>query len=152
MGTRSVITFKTDNKPICAVYQQYDGYVDGVGKELKDFLKSKPMVNGIGSDEDVFNGAGCCIAQFIARFKTQAGGLYMTEIGGGEEYNYTVNFKHGKVGWCIEEIHLTVNNGDDSDKECKRYNAVIKNQKEVKKATKKKAVKEKAVKEKAVKE
>lgn len=127
MGTRSVITFAENGVPICAVYQQFDGYIEGVGKELKDFLKSKPFVNGIGDDEDVFNGAGCCIAQFIAKFKTRAGGLYVTKIGSGEEFNYFVDFIHGKDDWCITKVKVTCEGYGEQDE--KDYAEVIKSKK-----------------------
>ena len=114
MGTRSVITFKENDKPICAVYQQYDGYTDGKGQELKDFLRSKQFVNGIGQDNNVFNGAGCCIAQFISTFKTEAGNLYMVEIGSKEEYNYSVNFKYGD-NYIVSEIEISVDSKEGKD-------------------------------------
>lgn len=96
MGTRSTIKFYDEEDFICAVYQQFDGYLEGVGKDLKKFVLSKSFVNGIGKDANVFNGFGCFIAQFVKEFKTAAGGLYMTNESDEQEYNYTVK-KCGKV-------------------------------------------------------
>ena len=93
MGTRSTILFKSDGQNLCAIYAQYDGYLDHVGKELAEFLLSKSLVNGIGSDSNVFNGAGCLVAQYVGKHKDGAGGLYMISIeaAGEEEYNYIVD-------------------------------------------------------------
>lgn len=45
MGTRSTTKFisKRGEKltPLVNIYQQFDGYVDGVGHDLANFLKSK---------------------------------------------------------------------------------------------------------------
>jgi len=51
MGTRSIVTFKDEwnDKEICAVYRQYDGYPEGRGKELAEFLDGYRIGNGIPS-------------------------------------------------------------------------------------------------------
>ena len=84
MGTRSIVTFieKFDKTeiPLVSVYQQYDGYLSGVGRELCDFLSKKKIINGIGFDQhtpEYANGCGCLAAQFIHDFKTEVGGLYI---------------------------------------------------------------------------
>lgn len=91
MGTRShtyIIEKVTDtdqatNEPITRehtyskVYKQFDGYPDGYGVELANFLLSRKLVNGIGTDRNVFNGVGCLAAAHVAHFKTEAGGIYM---------------------------------------------------------------------------
>ncbi len=78
MGTRSVTVIRgNENRKIVEIYQQYAGQPTGVGKEIKDFIASAKMVNGIGGDEPVFNGVECFAAQFIAKFKTAPGGLYL---------------------------------------------------------------------------
>ena len=96
MGTRSTITFTENEEKLCKIYQQYDGYLDGVGKDLAEFLQSGKLVNGItmGESDKVFNGAGCLVAQFISENKTSAGGLYVIPLNSeDEEYNYIVNVK-----------------------------------------------------------
>lgn len=93
MSTRSIVEFQTDGEPIVSVYQQFDGYPDGVGLELYEFLKDFTIVNGIGLDgnRQIANGMRCLAAQFIAEFKTNAGGLYIAQLEQREEYNYLVN-------------------------------------------------------------
>jgi len=104
MGTRSLTkvfnTYKNEknNKQVKVtlvnMYRQYDGYPEGHGTELADFLKGGKVVNGIGvNDTNVFNGAGCLAAQMIAHFKDGAGGIYIEPITAkncGQEYEYEV--------------------------------------------------------------
>ena len=99
MGTRSTITFceKVDNKiiPYVNIYQQYDGYLEGVGKELCEWLEDKIIVNGFSLDDrrDIANGVGCLAAQFISNKKNGVGNFYIYPIGGSKsycDYNYTV--------------------------------------------------------------
>ena len=114
MGTRSIITFKGDGNTFCSVYQQFDGYPDGVGLDLANFLKSKKLVNGISGDgSKVFNGAGCLIAQYIAAHKSKAGGLYITTPeDNNEEYNYVVDIKHLTWGDELTPEHIMMSCDD----------------------------------------
>ena len=96
MGTRSTIKFyDVDEKdePILCVYQQYDGYISGVGYDLANFLKSKTIINGFCGQtmEGGFaNGMGCLAAQFVAENKTKIGRFYLTNKNDMQEYNYEV--------------------------------------------------------------
>ncbi len=90
MGTRSTTKIYDNDHFLLAIYTQFDGYTDGWGKQLKEFILSRPFVNGIGDDNKVFNGAGCFALQLIAEFKTGAGGLYATTEGDSQSYNYEV--------------------------------------------------------------
>jgi hypothetical protein len=101
MGTRSLTIFKeTDGKEICVMYRQFDGYLDGHGKELCEFLAGIKMVNGIsGERTKIANGMGCLTAQVIAKFKMEAGGFYIHPAGtrdAGEDYTYFVSGKEGE--------------------------------------------------------
>lgn len=102
MGTRSLTRFfDSDDKEIACVYQQFDGYPSGVGKEIADFVLSGALVNGIpvGDKRKLFNGMGCLAAQFVAKFKDEPGGLYLYPPGSvdcGEEYVYEVRAKSVK--------------------------------------------------------
>lgn len=96
MGTRSTIKFFDDEEqtiPLCNIYQQFDGYLEGVGIELAEWLSKKKIINGIGSGQDTeeyANGIGCLAAQFIRDHKTRVGGLYITNQDDSQEYNYSV--------------------------------------------------------------
>ena len=103
MGTRSTIHFirKRGEKlePMVTIYQQFDGYIDGVGHELAEFLLSKKIINGISSVRDNFhyaNGFGCLIAQYIREHKDSVGNLYITNLDDSQEYNYYVEFDEDK--------------------------------------------------------
>lgn len=85
MGTRSTYTFIRKSgkktKKISSVYFQYDGYPDGHPLEFAKWASERKLVNGFGSSKDlVFNGLGCLIAQFIAKFKDGVGGVYVQEL------------------------------------------------------------------------
>ena len=105
MGTRSLTrvinTYRDEKKnkqvkvTLVNMYRQYDGYPEGHGAELAEFLSSGKVVNGIGFNEPqrVFNGAGCLAAQMIAHFKDGAGGFYIEPITAkdfGQEFEYEV--------------------------------------------------------------
>jgi hypothetical protein len=102
MGTRSLTTFvetykdnsgKKVKNEIVTMYRQFDGYMEGHGKDLADFLAGGKLVNGIGGgDKFVFNGMGCLSAQVVAHFKDGAGGFYLQRANknSGEEFRYKV--------------------------------------------------------------
>lgn len=108
MGTRSltiVVPGKGEHRSrthigdswIC-MYRQFDGYPEGHGQELADFLKDTAIVNGMSLTETrtIFNGMDCLAASIIAKFKYGPGGIYLSSYKNsarGEEYIYIV-FKH----------------------------------------------------------
>lgn len=93
MWTRSIVQFREDNKVLVTIYQQYDGYLDGVGKGLSMFLNSKSLVNGytFKNANSSFNGVGCMAAQYIEQCKDGYGNLYITFPKDRQQYNYIVN-------------------------------------------------------------
>ena len=103
MGTRSMTKIHDHmwkEKPapvVVAMYRQFDGYPDGHGLTLAEFLNDLTIVNGLQHDgpTKVANGAGCLAAQMVARFKTDPGGIYLYATDcDGEEYSYDVSV-HG---------------------------------------------------------
>ena len=93
MGTRSTVKFYQDQQIVASIYQQYDGYISGVGHDLAKWLKTKTIVNGFSSEtvEDGFaNTMGCLAAQYIREHKVKIGGFYMTTVDDEQEYNYEV--------------------------------------------------------------
>jgi hypothetical protein len=101
MGTRS-LTFVYDEpaahyehcRPIINMYAQYDGYPEGHGRELAEFLTPLTLVNGLGRDTaNLANGMGCLAAQLVARFKVGCGGhyLYPTTVKDcGQDFEYHI--------------------------------------------------------------
>jgi len=119
MGTRSLtfIREKQDKENSINIYKQYDGYPDGYGLELAEFLNRYTIVNGYSSNDErvIANGVACLIAQFIAEFKKEVGGLYVYPIKDrdcGQEYEYhisvddennNVEIKVIKSGWQTKD-------------------------------------------------
>ena len=103
MGTRSTVKFirKRGEKltPLVNIYQQWDGYIEGVGHDLAQFLIERKLINGIPYEKNCFgyaNGFECLIAQYIAAFKNEVGGFYITDFDDSQEYNYEVVFDADK--------------------------------------------------------
>ncbi len=77
MGTSSsTVVYDEFNRPILNLHGQHDGYFEGHGIELVDFLKDKKIVNGINT-KDGFNGIECAAASIVAHFKTGIGDYYI---------------------------------------------------------------------------
>lgn len=99
MGTRSKTSFiekrGEDLTTLVSVYQQYDGYISGVGHRLASYILDKQICNGIRLGRDtskLANGFGCLIAQIIRDFKEDVGGLYIITEDAIQEYNYDIIF------------------------------------------------------------
>ena len=107
MGTRSTYRFieqykneqnKIESNAIALVYFQYDGYPSGHPSETAEWLASGKVVHGYGMTDTLqFNGAGCLIAQFIAKYKAGVGGVYVNRLDSRgqswEDYLYDVIVK-----------------------------------------------------------
>lgn len=111
MGTRSTVKFYSDydqKEPILSVYQQYDGYIDGVGHDLAEWLKDKKVINGIRSGQTseagFANGMGCLAAQYVAAKKEGIGGFYITGSNDSQEYNYSVRLIDEKIIIEVDDI------------------------------------------------
>ena len=108
MGTRS-LTFVYEKygqiqKPVVNMYRQFDGYPEGHGAELAEFLNGGRLVNGLIAtktvDEAVYNGMGCLAASMVAHFKQTPGGFYIHPVDVtdcGQDYEYHVYDKSGKL-------------------------------------------------------
>ena len=112
MGTRSIITFYdvhngTETK-LVRIYQQYDGYLEGVGRELCEWLLGKKMIDGITFEQksaQCTNGTGCLAAKFIHDFKKEIGGLYIVgDNYENQDYNYDVYINFNNDGFHLDEM------------------------------------------------
>jgi hypothetical protein len=96
MGTRSLTFVYDGDKAIINMYRQFDGYPEGHGQELAEFLTSfDEIVNGYspGDSRRIANGMGCLAAQMIAHFKDSVGGFYIhavTDTDCWQDYEYHV--------------------------------------------------------------
>lgn len=114
MGTRSLTHVKDEHgKTLVTMYRQFDGYLNGHGKELREMLGGSKIVNGYGLDQKApahFNTMGCLAAWMVGSFKlgqttldlksssvvpaSGIGGFYIHEpdsSGGWEEFVYTLS-------------------------------------------------------------
>lgn len=109
MGTRS-LTFvhEEDGTPIVCIYQQFDGYFEGVGDDILNFLKGKEVVNGFGVGDTTrqFNGAGDLACRLITHIKggdeNNIGGAYimsptLSDDGAGAEFAYHIFIEAGVI-------------------------------------------------------
>ena len=83
MGTRSLTFVYDSGNPIMCMYRQFDGYPEGHGQELAEFLNTLQVGNGISGNPNLFefaNGMGCLAAQMIVWFKKTPGGFYIHPV------------------------------------------------------------------------
>ncbi len=113
MGTRSTVkfyeNFEEKDELILSVYHQYDGYIDGVGHKLAEFLKNTKIINGICNqtmEEGYANGMGCLAAQYVKKFKTRIGCMYLTNADDKQEYNYEVRLIDGDFQIKVDDFFL----------------------------------------------
>jgi hypothetical protein len=117
MGTRSLTHIKDDvweegetPKTIVTIYRQMDGYPEGLGAELAEFLAPFTIVNGFGGGDPtpVANGMGCLAAQVVAHLKDGVGSVYLYPPDSedcGEEYVYTIAGGRGGLNLKCEGVN-----------------------------------------------
>ena len=67
-------------KTIVEIYNHYDGYPQGLGVTLADYLDGYHIVNGLGRENDkLFNGLGCMAASIITYLKDGPGNIYIED-------------------------------------------------------------------------
>ena len=114
MGTRSTTKIYDNGKLVLALYKQFDGYIEGWGKESKEFLNLGKWCNGIClADTEkgirVFNGISDFALQIVTNFKTEAGGLYATTEDDKQEYNYEICFiPHRRMHFSLEGSRIKI--------------------------------------------
>jgi len=101
MCTRSTIHIKEGRRTILSIYNQYDGYLEGVGKDLAEFLRNgHPRKQFETSKHLDFNGIHCLAAQLVTAFKKGVGNCYITDAKDRQEYNYFISLE-GNAFRCI---------------------------------------------------
>ena len=111
MGTRSLTFIKDEydkNNNIICMYRQYDGYLNGHGKELAEFLQDFNVVNGYShiTPARSANGMGCLAAQLIAHFKDGIGNIYLYPTNTkdvGEDFIYTISLIDNKLNIDVKD-------------------------------------------------
>jgi hypothetical protein len=111
MGTRARVNVFEGNQLLVSIYKQFDGYPDGLGQEVADFLNSKQLVNGIQERNSfIANGMGCLAAQLVKHLKKGVGDVYIRDTGPesqGEEYIYNVSERDGVFYLAVLEGEMT---------------------------------------------
>mgnify|MGYP003346905797 CR=1 FL=1 len=102
MGTHSSTKVQTTDGIVVNMYRHYDGYYEGHGAELANFLNGIRLVNGIpfgGENIKIANGMDDLAAQIVAHFKIteNVGGFYLVGLDRDEEYNYTIYEDNGTI-------------------------------------------------------
>lgn len=106
MGTTSLIYFqekRADGTIVIyvIVYQHFDGYLSGVGRNLATFLTAVKMVNGFdmvseanyNEGDIICNGFGDLAAQYIKKYEKENPRICETScVGDREEFTYYVTY------------------------------------------------------------
>ena len=131
MGTRSLTrvheVYGENETCIINMYRQFDGYPDGHGQELVEFMEDRTIGNGIPCGQDLgkfSNGPGCFAAQLVANFKTndEPGGFYLyppdaTDCGQEYEYDIYIDPNQNEKGIRIKvtDYRTEIFNGNFED-------------------------------------
>jgi len=124
MSTRSLVRFAKREEGVSfsehpervevQVYKHYDGYPQGHPVDLAKFLNRFRIVNGLTNDStEVANGLDCLAAQYIAKFKTEPGDLY---VENPDTKHYDVEYI--TYVWGIENKDIWISIFDVYDKKC----------------------------------
>ena len=105
MATRAMISIakreegvsfsEEPNQTIVDIYHHWDGYPEGLGVTLADYLNGMKITNGISNKDDInyiFNGVGCMAASIIEYLKDGPGNVYIEprESHGWIDYQYYI--------------------------------------------------------------
>ena len=91
MATNATIAIKEKGKTLCNLYVHWDGYWDGLGKDIVNIISKGKLQNGLGGDRTLglqFNGGGCLAATLITKLKTEPGNVYLTDNNTENESNH----------------------------------------------------------------
>ncbi len=114
MATRALINFveREDGVTFSAhpgvdkihvqIYNHYNGYPEGLGVTLAEYLQDFKIVNGLPMRTDkLANGLGCLSAQVVSYLKEEPGNVYLYRPGerSWEDYEYFIWCKEGHGVW-----------------------------------------------------
>ena len=100
MGTHALIKIKdSENNLITRIFVQWDGYPNGVGKQIQDAVGHLTVVNGWNDADTQANGMECLAATLVAAMKNCTGNVYI--VGSStkwySDYDYVLTEKEGVV-------------------------------------------------------
>ncbi len=107
MSTNATIKITEKGKTLCNLYVHWDGYWDGLGKDIVNIISKGKLQNGLSGNKTLgsqFNGAGCLAATLIAKLKTEPGNIYLATDGTQDDMNhydlkvneYSIELYHNK--------------------------------------------------------
>ena len=112
MGTRSLTIFNDtwNDEEIAVFYRQFDGYPEGHGNDLLDFLNGMNIVNGISGKENrkIANGMECLSDMIVSHFKDGTGNFYLHSAGTrdiGEEFIYTLYYNDSDLKVKVQDTY-----------------------------------------------
>ena len=103
MSTHSLTkVFDEYNINMLTMYTHYDGYIEGYGIKLLEFLKTKKLVALRWLPcrrHNLANGMGCLAAQIVSHFKREPGDyyLYSPKEGNYEQYEYHIYGRDSEI-------------------------------------------------------
>lgn len=93
----SAIAKVYDNKDnvIMSIYKHWDGYPDGFGNDLKEFVSRFTLVNAISRNDGpyVANGMDCFAASLVKHFKKGPGDVYLSNAYDSQRAKYVYHLK-----------------------------------------------------------
>jgi len=93
MATRAIVrVYDEENRPLCAVYKHWDGYPEGLGEALREFLNGRTIVNGIPGGITVRSVAEAPIANTMAGLAAQLMCFLKSESPVGDVYVYPPDY------------------------------------------------------------
>ena len=100
------------NKTIVDIYHHYDGYPEGLGVTLAEYLNGKVVTNGLGSRDDysLFNGMGCLAASLVAELKDGPGNVYIEDP---ERPHGWLDYEYYVWGDDNKDIWISIFDGDE---------------------------------------
>jgi len=121
MGTRATIHIakreegvsfsEIPKKKLISIYNHWDGYPEGLGVILAEYLEDKKIVNGLGDREaPVFNGLGCLAASLIAELKDGPGDIYIDDP---ENPHGWIDYEYYIWGTEHKDIWISIFDGDE---------------------------------------
>jgi hypothetical protein len=116
MGTRSLVKFyNEEDVEIVTLYRQFDGYPTGMGKDLKEIIGNRVLVDGYTDKQVQLNGMNCLAAFVVGALKDgECGNVYLHpagSIGLGEDYVYTLH-KGEQINNKSWAVNITVNSAN----------------------------------------
>ena len=107
------VSFSEEPKEtIVDIYHHWDGYPEGLGVTLANYLDGKKVVNGINSKDNenlVYNGMGCLAASLVAYLKDGPGNVYIEP----RESHSWIDYQYYIWGNTDKGIWISIFSGGD---------------------------------------